>query len=262
MNPVIINDVKSAGLPEKAAIVYAFVLESGSAFPSKIAEATKLNRSTVYKVLNDLHVRGLVTKIEHNKKLCYQIEDPVQLKIFADKQIDIAKQRFENVNKILPELQGLFSLLPNKPRVRFFEGLSGILTVYTEHISEEEPYEMISYSNVEELMKLLPPKFVKEYVKKKENLKIYTRAIFPDSKFSSDYNKTIYPDIQKKFLVNFRTIPSKDFPFKAEVTMFGKNKISIINFHENALIGVIIEDSAISGVMRMVFELAWKGAEK
>jgi hypothetical protein len=166
----------------------------------------------------------------------------------------------ERAKRIAPELEGLFALIPDKPRVRFFEGLDGVLAVYEEHISEPKGYEMVSYSNVEELMKLLPERFVQRYVKKKQSLGVTTRAIFPDTAFSKEYDKKIYAGVSKKFLVQARTIPAKDFPYRGEVTMFGDKKVSIINFYEHALFAVIIDDPTIAGMMRMAFDLAWRGA--
>ena len=261
-NQALIKDLRSVGLPEKAAIVYSAVLELGMAFPSKIAEITKLNRSTTYKTLADLSVRGLVSQIEHRKKICYQIEKPAQLVNFAKNQIGAAEERFERAKKLLPDIEGLFALTPNKPRVRFFEGMEGVRTVYEDHVHEKESYEMLSYSNVEELMKLLPEKFVKDYVAKKERLGITTRAIFPNTEFNLSYNKEIYTEAPKSILVQSRFISPDTFPFKADVTMYGKNKVSIINFHEKILIGVIIEDPTIAGMMRMIFELAWHGVRE
>ncbi len=258
MNSNILANLKSVGLPEKVALVYGAVLESGIAFPSKIAETTSLNRSTVYKILSDLRIKGLVTEIERGKKLCYQIEDPSRLQGLTKKQMTSAEERHENAKKILPELQGLFSLLPNKPRVRFFEGMDGILAVYEEHVSVTEAYEMLSYSNVEELMKTLPSEFVRDYVKRKEKIGITTRAIFPQSLFSKEYNKKMYAEVPKDIRVSSRFIPSESFPFQADLTIYGKQSVSIINFHQNILIGVIIEDATIAGMMRMSFELAWR----
>lgn len=261
MNISLINDLKHAGISEKSAVVYAAVLESGIAFPSKIAETTKLNRSTVYHLLETLRISGLVTEIERNKKLCYQAEDPTRLRGYAKKQIEVAEEQYQYAQKIVPELEGLFLKTPNKPRVRFFEGLEEVLVVYEEHIKQQTPYEMLSYSNVEELIKFLPPAFVKRYIKQKEKLGITTRAIFPDTAFNKIYNKKIYQDVSKPFLVKPRYIATDKFPFQAEITMYGKNSVSIINFQKDVLIGVIIEDPTISGMMRMVFELAWRGIE-
>lgn len=255
-------ELKSIGLPEKAAIVYEALLELGLAFPSKVAEVTKLNRSTVYKILSDLALRGLVSQIERKNKLCYQIEQPAKLVGFAKHQIALAEERFERAKQILPELEGLFSLVPNKPRVRFFEGIEGVLAVYNEHIQEERPYEMLSYSNVEALLKALPPAFVTKYVKQKAKLGITTRAIFPDSVFSKEYDDRVYANAPKSIRVERKYVPAEVFPFQADVTLYGTNKVSIVNFRKGVYIGVIIEDETIAGLLRMSFELAWRGMEK
>lgn len=255
----IATDLEKIGLSSKAAQVYAAILELGIAFPSKVAEATALNRSTVYAILTDLSVKGLITEIVRNKKLCYQIEKPSRIINFSKSQITLAEERLDRAKTLLPEIEGLFSLTPNKPRVRFFEGLDGVLAVYDDHVAEKGSYEMLSYSNVEELIKLLPPRFVQKYLAAKKRLGITTRAILPMTPFSRKYNDRIYRDMPKRTLVESRLIPESTFPFKAEVTLYGNGKVSVINFHENVLIGIIIEDVTIAGIMRMGFELAWKG---
>lgn len=253
------TELRDIGLPEKSALVYSHLLEVGIAFPSKISIVTKLNRSTVYNILNDLKLKGLITEIEHGNKLCYQIEDPSRLPGIIKHQISKAEERYEKAKALLPALQGLFSLIPNKPIVRFFEGIDGILAIYGEHITVAHPYEMLSYSNVEELLKRLPKTFVTGYVKKKAKIGITTRAIFPESDFSQKYNTQVYADAPKEIHIQSKFIPKMSFPFQADVTMFGKNKVSIINFKDNVMIGLIIEDETIAGIMRMGFELAWKG---
>ncbi len=260
-NVLLSQELRKIGLPEKAALVYAFLLDSGIGFPSKIAERTKLNRSTVYHTLNELVARQLVSKVERGRKLCFQVEKPAHLVGFAKQQIQIAENRLERAVQLLPELESLYKLTPNKPKVSFFEGLAGILAVYADQINQTEPYEMVSYSNVEELFKLLPEKFTRDYIKKKQEKRITTRAIFPDSAFSHNYNKQVYRGIEKKFLVERRFIPVQDFPYKAEIAVYGTNKISIINFVERTLTGVIIEDTTIAGMLRMIFELAWRAAK-
>lgn len=261
MEPSMLANLRNIGLTDKAATVYAAVLEAGVAYPSKISEKTKLNRSTVYKILADLRLKGLVTEIERGKKLCYQIEDPSRLEGFAKRQIATAEEQYENAKKIVPDLKGLLALTPNKPRVRFFEGMEGIIAIYEEHVSATEPYEMLSYSNVDDLIKTLPKKFVADYIKQKEKVGITTRAIFPQTEFAKKYNKEIYSGTPADIHVKDRFISPEQFPFKADITIFGKNKVSIINFQDNAMIGVVIEDATITGMMRMIFELAWKGTK-
>jgi sugar-specific transcriptional regulator TrmB len=260
-NTILVKELTNIGLSEKAAHVYVAVLELGTAYPSTVAEVTKLNRTTVYHILTDLAIKGLVTEIEQKRKRCYQVEPPKQLVNFTKTQIRLAEERATRAKKMIPEVEGLFNLIPHKPRVRFFEGMDGVLSVYEDHVSEKEPYEMLGFSNVEALMSLLPEDFVTRYVQKKATCGIKTRGIFPYTQFSKNYNTNIYKKIDKKILVDMRYIPTEKFPYNCEITVYGKNKVSIINFQKDVLVGVIIEEKTIADMMRMIFELAWVGAD-
>lgn len=260
-NTLIIQNLKKIGMSDKEALIYATLLELGSAHPSTIASTAKVNRTTVYAVLLSLSVKGLVTELEKNKKICYQAERPSKLVHYAKNKILIAEDGYEQAKKLLPEIEGLYSLTPQKPKVRFFDGVDGVKAVFSDHIAAQKKYEMLAYSNVEDLMKFLPPQFVQHYVKSKEKLEITTRAIFPKSEFNTSYNKRIYRGRNKKIFIKTKFITPEIFPYKGEITIYDNNKVSIINFHEKGLIGVIIEDQTIAGMMRMVFELAWSGAD-
>ena len=72
-NEAITRHLEKIGLNDKSALIYSTLLTMGGAYPSALADATRINRSTVYKILLDLSIKGLVTEIERSKKLYYQI---------------------------------------------------------------------------------------------------------------------------------------------------------------------------------------------
>ena len=72
-NPLFLKKLEKTGFSDKEALVYLTLLELGGASPSKIAEYAELNRTTVYKILLNLSVRGLINEIEKRNKLFYQI---------------------------------------------------------------------------------------------------------------------------------------------------------------------------------------------
>ena len=69
MDQKIIEKIQKIGLSDKEAKVYLYLLTSQGAYPSKVATETRLNRSTVYKILTSLSIKGLATEIEHGKKI-------------------------------------------------------------------------------------------------------------------------------------------------------------------------------------------------
>jgi sugar-specific transcriptional regulator TrmB len=253
-------ELRKVGFAEKAALVYAALLEMGSAYPSRLAEYTRLNRTTVYKVLNDLCMKGLVTEIDKNNKLCYQLEKPARLLNFVKRQIGLAEERYETAQQLFPQLKDWFAKIPDKPSVRFFEGIEGIMAVYEDHIETEGNREMVIYRNAAELQKFLPARFLNKYIKARADQGIRVRGIFPDTEKDVNYIR-LFRTIEKRYWPKFRYIPHVQFPYKSEITVYGDNKVSIVNFHERSLIGIIIEDQTINQMMRMVFDLSWSGVE-
>lgn len=257
-----IASLSAAGLSDKAARVYAYLLNTGGAYPSKIAETTHLNRSTVYKVLTELAIKGLVTEIERHNKLFYQVERPSHLLRYAEQRKSDVNDEYERVKKLMPDIEWLYSSNPRKPRIRFFENMDGLKSIFRDHISYDKPYEMLGFANTTELEKFATSEFLRAYIKEKERIGITTRGIVPDAPTDMSYNSRLYKGIKKNIWLNLRHIPRDEFPFNGEITIYGTDRVSIVNFNKAGLVGIIIEDKAIHEMMTRIFELAWKGAAK
>ncbi len=243
-NVALSQKLERIGLSSKEALIYGYLIENGGGYPSKIAEETKLNRSTVYAVLLDLSVKGLVNEIDKKNKLYYSVERPERLLRYAKSRITMANDQYERTEQLLPDLEGLYNMVANKARVRYFEGVDGILTVLEDHISVEKPYEMVAISNAKYLETFL------------------TRGIIPDTGEDRTFNERVYAGFKEKIIPEMRYVPADQFPFKGEVTIYGDNKVSIVNMSDENLTGLIIEDSMIHKMMRMIFELSWKGSKE
>jgi HTH-type transcriptional regulator, sugar sensing transcriptional regulator len=256
----LIEQLKKSGLGEKAARIYAALLENGGAYPSKLAEITKLNRSTTYNILTDLSIKGLVSEITKGKKLYYQIEKPHRLERYAKYNLNRAQDILENTRKLIPELEGLFSLIPNKPQVKYFEGIDGVISIYEDHILVDKKYEMLAFSNTSEVINFLTSQFIDRYLRAKEKIGITARGVTPDTNADKNYANKIYKNIDKKIWPELRHIPREIFPYKIELTIYADNRVSLLKLEREQPIGVIIEDKTFHDTMRMIFELAWKGA--
>jgi sugar-specific transcriptional regulator TrmB len=244
------------GLSSRATIVYTALLELGSAFPSRIAEYVKMNRSTVYHLLTELTSYGLVSEFQHNRKLCYQIEKPAQLVAFAESQVIDAQKRLESAERLFPEIEGMLSRLPQRPKIRYFEGVEGVTEVYKDHIQQRN-YVMLAFGNAAEIQNFFSKRFLHGYVKRKAQLRITTRVIMPDSDRDVSYNQAVYRHVSPLYWPIIKHVSKEIFPFQSEITMYGRDRVSLINFQEKSMVGIIIEDTTINNMMRMVFELAW-----
>ncbi len=261
-NKDITNRIKSTGINDKESAVYGALLGLGGAFPSRIATLTGIKRSTVYKVLLDLSIKGLVNSIEKRNKLFYQAEKPEKLVRYAKDRVRMAESDLEKAERALPELSQIFAMSGQKPKVTFFEDKNTIKTICDDMISGKEKYEMLAFSNAEKFKTSVSQEYLREFVKGKEKLGITTRAIVPDTADNHQYNETVFAGVKKEIWPKIRFISPTIFNFDAELTIYGKNKVSITKLGGENVIGVIIEDGIIHQMMKMIFELAWSGTRE
>lgn len=259
-NLLLIEQIRSLSLNKNEAAVYVALLELGGAYPSKIADTAKLNRTTTYATLTDLAVKGLVTELQRRNKIYYQIEKPDKLLRYVKQRVRIATDAVEKAEQVLPEIEGLFNLTPQKPRIRFFEGFPEVLGIHEDHMAPTKKYEMLAWANGKAIGTWLPAALTKQYLEKKVKLGVTTRVILPDTQKDRAYNETFYKRIPKQFWPVRRYAAKVPFEHPCEITIYGTNKVSILNFSKERPIGLIIEDQVIHDMLVMIFELSWNGA--
>lgn len=255
------KQIKSIGLNDKESAVYATLLELGGAFPSKVSSITGIKRSTVYKVLLDLSIKGIVNGIEKRNKLFYQADKPEKLVRYARDRVRMAEDDLEKAERALPELSQIFAMSGQKPKVTFFEGKDVIKLVCDDLVSEKYD-EMLAFSNASKFKNSISPSDLRDFIKAKEKLNITLRAIVPDTEGDRNYNQDVFVGIKKNIWPRLKFIPKEVFNFDAELTIYGKNKVAITKLGNEHLIGVIIEDFTIYQMMKMIFELAWQSAKE
>ncbi|GEM_PF-424700 len=258
----IVANLQETGLSQKASIIYSYLLEMGGAYPSDIATETRVNRSTVYKILTDLSVKGLVNEIERGKKIYYQIDNPKKLLRLAERNAANANDAVEQVQSLLPELQGYFADHTNKPRLLYFEGAEGVLSVYDDLVAGDKPYELLSIANSANILEFLDEKYYRKFRKRKVEIGITVRGILPATEESRVVVEDVHSDVPSRFKPKVRYLPPKDFPLEGEIIIYGDSKMLITNLNPRHPSGFIIEDKSLHRMMRIIFDLAWKGAQE
>lgn len=255
-NELLVRELQKTGFTDKEAVVYVTVLELGSAYPSRIAEYSGIKRATAYNILTTLAIRGLVNEIEKRGKLFYQISKPQKLLAYSRTKIQLAEESLSRAEKLLPDLEGIFSLIADRPKVQYLEGPDAVLTIGNDLITDAKNYELLSFSNANKLYDFLSESQLRNFMKEKIRLRITTRIIAPDTPENRAYGAETFKD-KKEELQKKRYAPPELFPHEAEITIYAKNKVSIVKLGGPTIIGVIIEDAVIHDMMKMIFELSW-----
>lgn len=246
-----LEELQKLGLSEKEAKVYLAALELGPSSVQEIARKAGLSRATVYFQIENLIKEGLMSSFLRKKKRYFSAESPEKLLRFLEIEERKIKEKREEFKKIFPELQTIFSLAEEKPKVRFFEGKEGLKSIQ-EDILKSKPKSLEEFIPLDDSYRIFPPhkRDHRELMAKKmKNVPI--RVIYTSQ-------KGFKPKKSSKTQIRF--IPSEKLPFHTEIVIYGNKTAFCV--HKGKLLGVIIESKEISDSLRSIFNLAWQAAKK
>jgi len=246
-----------SGLDKNEAHIYSYLLKNDGGTASEIASSTKINRSTVYKTLLRLSVKGVVGETKKGKKQYYFPENPNSLGRYKNSQTKNLQRQTSYIEEMMPQLQDLYTSNKQTTRTLFYEG-DDIKKIYDDHISYTN-YEMLVIADLSILEKFSPGQsYWKDYVKQKVKNKIKTRGFIPDICGVDAITQQNYERVPKLFQPLAKKLPEKFFSFKGEYIIYGDDRVSIINLKEGQTSGVIIIDKMFNQMMRNFFELVWQ----
>ncbi len=237
------NDLLKFGLDQKESRIYLALLELGEAGVLHIAQKSKVRRTTVYHVLENLKKRGLVGTTAVKKKKLYFAQSPKKLA----HELDEKKSALE---KMMPELLSLSNLIEKKPKIQYFDGIGGIKTILEDELSASD-IKMMGWCTENYLNTIGEEYFETYFTPKRIKQKIYFHMIAP----KSDH----YLKLQEKSTELFWTIKMmshENIPLKTDIIVYGNSKTSIISYNEN--IGLIIDSQSIHDTLKTIFESQWQ----
>lgn len=235
--------LKLIGLNQSEITVYLFLLENGATTPPIVSHETKIARTNCYNILGELKVKGLIEEQERGKRKAYLAKNPEAL-------IQSLEKRKELVQRILPDLQGLYTTQKNKPKIRFYDGLEEIKDIYEQSLQSEK---VMMVGSIEQLHALLPGYLEHYFVEvKKRGIIVYQIL----GEYRNEFNKT-------KELLNdlydTRLLPPeyKDMPTNI---LLWNDTIALIALSEPAF-GTMLTNQMLAKTFQMLFEIIWKKIE-
>ncbi len=240
------------GFSEKEAKVYLAVLQLSRATATQIADYAKMNRATTYLYLRGLINRGLVSSYGLMGHIVFVAESLEKITRLLEIKKQEAARQFEHFGKILPELRSIFNLAKGKPQIRFFEGKAGLASIQQEVLETNTDFLYCFYCL--DYVYAVFPNIAKTYSTERTKRQIRSKIIYT-SRLGS---KKFLDDKEK--LRERRFVPFDKFPFSSDITIFA-NKVAIASLRGD-LAGVIIENQHIANSFKLLFDLAWDGAQK
>ncbi|NIO44211.1 MAG: hypothetical protein GTN36_01485 [Candidatus Aenigmarchaeota archaeon] len=238
----LIETLKRIGLASNETKVYLKLLRIGSSKAGRISKETHINRTTTYDALKSLLEKGLVSYVIKSGNKWFEAVNPKRL-------LEILKEKEDDLQKILPEIQTIYKIPKEKHNVTLFYGNKGIKSVFQDMIKEGKS---ISVLDSEEQLVRHFPFYVDYFMKQIEKKKIKIRHILRDD-----------PKVKEWFLKAPRkpttTTKVKFVPLKYKtnsvIDIYG-DKVAIIIWSEPPE-AVIIKNKSVAEVFRNYFEILW-----
>lgn len=245
----IISQIKDLGLTHSQAKVYLALLELDQAPVSTIAKKAEIKRPTCYLVLDELENNKLIDKIPIAGKIYYKAKSPNAI-------VKIARDKLALAKELAPILNSFTSSDPFAPKVKLYEGKSGIIDLYTEFLRRAirtKSKEILWLGDLEQIEKVTPG-ILGKYKSTFAKNKIFSREIVIDSPYAREIiNKTSHQ------FNEYRTVPNT---IKIEVDLGIIDSEVIVVAQKAPLFGLSIEHRGVAQSYRSFFELAWIGVKK
>lgn len=253
---------ESLGLSKNERKIYEAALELGETTAANLAKRAKIHRVATYALIDNLITKGLLTQTnvsKHGKRIAPTHPREI-MQLIRKEQRELKKLELK-YEEIMPELTALFQNASVFPRVQFFEGIVGLEKINSDIINTlkdlpEKQRITYSYSNPNKVHETFEGYLHEEggYIDLRLRHRIHNKVIALDCEVSRDIH-----DRSVEMLCDMAILPTKLFPFKNDITIYG-DKMAILAL-ENEHIGVIIQSREIVDDQKAIFHLAWEGAK-
>lgn len=241
MDTSILEDL---GLTQAEIKGYLALLELGNSSAGPILEKSGLQNSVVYRALNSLVGKGLISYILEGKKKIYQATNPENFHDFINDKI----KRFDD---ILPELKRKQQISKVTSFAEMFKGKKGINQLYTTLLNSKGKEYNTFGGGSEVTYKVMGENWWKNLHVKRIAKKIPCRQVFDETirNFGNELNK--------KSITKIKFLP-KEYAQLQETIIIG-NYVGIAIFTENPY-GILIKDKVVADGYRKQFEILWNKA--
>lgn len=253
MEKILRDTLALLSLSAKETTFFEACFRIGPATIPEIAKIAKIERSTAYLIANELIAKKLIKEDLSNFKKKYFTVEPKDLaRIVAAKQRLLRRQELEILEK-LPELQALYKASDLRPKVRIFDGRSGLANILND-ITKSQGKEILLWTNQDSEKLFFTEAEHNRFISQRLASKIKIKVLAVDN----DLGKKLLFD-ENRLLRQTKLLP-KDFTFSAETYIYDQ-KIAILDYKKD-IIGVIIESEPIFNSQKAIFELVWKLLDK
>ncbi len=234
----------NAGLTQKQAKIYLAALELGTAKIPALAKKAGIKRTTAYGIADELVSLGLLGYSAKNASKIFQAQKPKNI-------ASLLEARKQEIERVLPDLEALYTKHHLQPHLQFFEGKEGIKRIYEDTLTSRSK-KLLQIIRVKDFIEFPGGTFAKEYIHKRVERDITAYSLHPSS---GDIHNELYAKESVELKRYVRYLPAHIF--HASTIMIYDYKVAMISTKAENF-GFIIESKEFSSTLQAYFDFMWK----
>lgn len=254
MDPIIIKTLQDLGLNQNEISIYLTLLSVGSAPASTIGKRAGIERSYSVYLCKGLVEKGFIQSIHRNNSFIFTPLNPQELFHILEKEKKQIKHKEDQLHRIMGDLQNMLQPEISLPKIRFFEGVDGMIAIYKDMLKEQADIYDCNIIDRSTIHPEVIRYWSEEYMPAREKMSNRSFTLYNRQEGHDEY---VAWDKKVRRITLF--IPENIFPFKSQILIYAK-KVAFLSMGATDLTGVILENELIRKTQFSLFHLAWNYA--
>lgn len=246
--------LEELGFSHEVGRLYSILVSKGPLTILEASRATEIERTALYRLVDDLMARGLIEEVLEYKSRRLQAAPPHKIKDLVERK----RREAEGLAHDYPEFEKLVQNMPssNSTQVRYYRGISGIKQILWNETKAKSGVIGYTYRNLEEVVGL---SYFRQWVSELEKNKVVCRDLRSDSfLLSSDSPEFVRIHIDQSA---WRYLPDAVMHLTHNLDVYN-DIVAMYYWQDNELFGIEIQNQQIADMQRSIFETLWKLAEE
>lgn len=242
----LLSNIIQLGLSNKEASVYLAALSRDGSTVAELSRSARVNRATVYLVIDSLLRKGLIRRERNTKTVRFFAEPPTCLQQLIESEEETIQRKKKVYFSTVPQLNLIFEKGIGLPTFYSKEGPEGLKTLKNIFLTSNAKI-VEGFTSRDELLLIDPDEsFGKARVERGIHLKlIYTNNSGP----LSDEFPTLLP------FTEFRFLPSISEGISSGLFVFS-DILALWSYHDK-FVGIFIRNKEIAKSFKEIFYTVW-----
>ena len=240
--------ISHLGLTKNEQDLYLASFEKNITSVRALSEELGIKRPNVYKILQSLSQKGLVTYKPNSGDKSFSIESPTRLKELWKNKISELSEIEKEFDEALPNLLGSFKQGYLSGKVKIVNNKKDFISLY-EQVFEEASDEILFFGSAKDFIDYIGADLGQIRITRRTQRKIPIRSLLLESDLEMSSLKTNSAELRTSKILKGVN------PF---ITSFYLYSNKILVWQPKTPIAILIEDEYVQAMQKSMFEYLWQ----